>query len=1265
MSKISIDEKDIPKITLVTATVFMKWMNEGIKQIYGDMGKVFSFKSYFLNDINTGKISQENFIKTIFESDVMLIDIRGHCLAAEILENTYEKMEKENPELFAKKEIITLIGGNPVLMRLTKIGSFMGRKIPKPKKGRELDFEEIPDLTEDVLKGIKMDSIMRKFSRILPIKSLKHMKNWVYIRDYWTYGLAGIAENHKNLLLFILKKYLGFNELHKIPKPLKIPDIGIYNPMTNEYFESLDNYLKKTQIDLAKQTIGLFFYGTLYFEQSLPIIKEYVKLIQENGLNVIPVFSETLSNIEAHDKFFFRNNRNLTSAVFNFQYFQLNGGPFGGDSSRTLDLYKKLNIPHFNPIIQFDVLLEEYRQSKEGSNPINQVISIVMPELDGRIEMMTVGCMHNLGHSEEIDSDVLEVRPITPNIEFSICRAKKWLDLRLKENSEKKIAILIYNYPPSEDKIGNAAYLDVSESINYLIDVLIKEGYQIDKLPKNKNLSDIFIEKGILNNAKYTNADNFDGMLWSWEEYLVYFNQLPKELRDQIIEHWGNPPGKINVLKDSFKLPIVQFNNLYIALQPARSMVSGDSNEYHDKELPPHHQYIAFYRYLEQILKVDSVIHFGTHGTIEFLPGKQTSGGPEDSCINLLGSLPNLYYYHVTNTSESAIAKRRGNAVIVNHATSTFKNSELYQELAKLELMISDYQKERESNSIEATDSMTYEKTKQLENEISDMAENLNLNTSSINELEDLLYQYKTAVIPMGLHVLGKDYTLEEKRDIISYILQNSAELPHQLRELIVKLEMLDNDHPKILEDYLLEISVKSTPSSETFKENGLTSEEYKVLKEWVDDFLVKIEKSLEVENLVRGLEGGYIEPGLGGDPIRSPTIFPTGRNSYGFDPRLVPSSTASLRGGVIADKLIENYLNEHGSYPETTSVVLWAFETMKTGGETIGQIFNYLGVRPKKERSVWTTELEIVSLEEMNHPRINVLVTICGIFRDTFPYILDVINEAIEIVQNLDEPIDKNFVRKSLLELEEKGVEQPGARVYGPAPGRYNTNLTEIISAGVWGEEKELADDYINCMSFAYMKNQRVEKISETFLHNINKIEIMSQVRDSTEYHITDLDHYFEFTGGLARAYKELNGKQATVYIADTTKRDIMVKPIEESVKESAVTRSLNPRWIKSMLTHKYHGGQKVAERVENFLGLAATTNSVDQWIWDKAYNQYIENEEIKDALIENNRFSMLDIIKNMLQAENRGYWSASDEQINNLRKLYLELENWIETTY
>ena len=1270
--KIDINRKN-PKITLISASVFMKHITDGIQEIYNELGKIFEFKSYFLNDVDSGKVKKEDFIKEIYESEVMLIDIRGNCPTVEILVETYKKMENENPELFEEKTIVALVGGNSEIRRLTKMGPFLARKIPAPK-GTEYGIDEIPDLTDAMRFGQKMTELMRLLGKILPIKSLRHARYWVLMMNYWVYGFAGMASNHKNMILFLLKQYLGYKDLD-VPKPVKIPSYGIYDIKLNKYFNKIENYLSEKPLNPSKQTIGLFYYGGLYFEQSLPIVEEFTNYLSD--YNIIPVFSDILTNVEAHEKFFFKKGLKIVSLIINLQYFQLNGGPLGGDGSVTLELFKKMDIQHFNPIIQFDMSYEEYQNSQEGLIPINQIIAVVMPELDGRIEMLTVGCMKNLGYSEEIHSDVLEVAPLPENIQFTTERIKKWLNLREKLNSEKKIAIIIYNYPPGEDKIGNAAYLDVSESLRNLLNTLIKEGYTSEKLPEDKNLAEIFIKDGIVNNPKFTSIDNFNGKLLSKGKYLEYFNSLPTNLQQEIIEFWGEPIGKIMIENSSIKLPIIQLKNIYICLQPSRSTVSGDPNEYHNKNLPPHHQYLAFYRYIEDIIKADAIIHIGTHGTEEFLPGKECAGNCNDYNLNLLGSLPNIYYYHITNTSESAIAKRRANAVIINHAGPSFKNSDLYEDLERLESLIVEYQNQFSLGSSSSVESVKSERIQDLEKEIDEIAKDLNLEYRSISELEDLLYRYKVSIIPMGLHVLGKNYNLEEKFDLILMILINSGEIPPAIENNVSKFGINEKEQSENIKEYLMNIIEKLSSfveinknivkkiSKELETEYDLTQEDHYLMIEWIGNLLNRMDNSMEMSNIIHALEGGYIEPGLGGDPIRSPHIFPTGRNSFGFDPRLIPNTTAYRRGGEIAEKLIQNYKKENNKWPETVSVVLWAFETMKTGGETVGQIFNYLGVRAVKNKSIWTTELEVIPLEELNHPRINVITTICGIFRDTFPYILDLINHAVELVFDLDEPLEQNYVKKSAMELKEQGAENPEARVFGPPPGKYNTNLTDIISAGQWENEKELIDDYLNNMSYAYMRNQKVKRSVKTFSENIRKINLMSQIRDSSEYHITDLDHYYEFTGGLARTYEELSGKKANIYIADTSSKKIKVDTIEKSIKEGAITRTLNPRWIKGLLVHKYHGGQKIAEKVENILGLAATTHSVDNWIWDKSYEQYFENEEIREALIENNRFAMMDIIKNMLQADQRGYWDAPEEKIDNLKKLFLELENWVEMTY
>ncbi len=1257
--------RDTPKITLITASVFLKWLTEGIHEIYSQFGRLFDFKIFFLNDLDSGKISKEEVQEAIYQSKVMLIDIRGNSPTVELLVKSYEEMEKNQPELFDTKEIIALVGGNSEIRGLTKMGPFQARKIPSPQN-REYNIDEIPDLTKAVRFGQRMTEFLKFLGKVFPFKVLRHARYWVIMMDYWVHGLGGIAENHKYMLLFLLKHYLGYKNI-KVPKPKKIPSFGIYDPQLNEYFNNTEDYFRKKPIDHNKQTIGIFFYGGLYFEQSLPIVKEFMKNFSE--FNTLPVFSDVLTNVEAYQELFFKGGVKLISAVINLQYFQLNGGPFGGNTYITRDLFKKLDIPQFNPIIQYDMSFEEYTKSNEGINPINQVIAIAMPELDGRIEMITVGSLKNLGYSDDLKSNILEVQPIIENVKFYAQMVKKWLYLRLKENSEKKLAIIIYNYPPGEDKIGNAAYLDVSESIKNLIEKLIKEGYNTEKIPENKNLMDLFIDFGAVNTPKYMKIQKYNGHKVSLQVYLKFFKNLPLHLQDEIIEYWGPPPGKIMVDNSHLKLPIIQFGNIYICLQPSRSKVSGDPNEYHNKNLPPHHQYFAFYRYLENILNIDAIIHVGTHGTEEFLPGKECAGWIYDFNLNLISSIPNIYYYHITNTSESAIAKRRSNAIIINHAGPSFKNAGLYQEFAQLELLISEYQNTNLSFSLKTQKNNRID---DLEKEIKYLAKNMNIDYEHIAELEDKLYRYKASVIPMGLHILGKSYSSQQKFDLIRMILLHSTEKPDYVEEFLSYFKNKEKIDVKKVKNYL-DTFFKSNANQLSFEDiNQKLVSEYSISEEinqltikWILSLKNRIENSLELDNIIHALEGGYIEPGLGGDPIRSPHIYPTGKNSYGFDPRLIPNSTAIKRGNEIAEKLIQNYKTNNNEWPETVSVVLWAFETMKTGGETIGQIFNYLGVKSVKNKSIWTTELEIIPLEEMNHPRINVIITICGIFRDTFPYHLELINKAIELVAELDEDIENNFVKKSMFTLKQKGVENIEARVFGPPPGKYNTNLTEIIAAGKWDDETELAEDYLKNMSFAYMKNQKVRQLEKNFRLNINEIKLMSQIRDSSEYQITDLDHYYEFTGGLARTYKQINGKDANVYIADSSSKEIKINTLRESIKEGAITRSLNPKWINGLLKHKYHGGQKIAERVENFLGLSATTHEVDNWIWDKAYNQYIENEELRERLKDNNRFAMMDIIKNMLQANNRGYWDANEEQINNLKKIYLEIENWVELKY
>jgi cobaltochelatase CobN len=1248
----------IPQITLISSMVCTRGLTDAIEEIKKEHGEIFQFHLFFINDLNSGTVDLEDFKQLLHTSKIVMIDIRGNNPAVEELVNIYKEMQVNDPKLYEEKVIISLVGGNAELRELTKMGSFEAKKIPS-KKAEGLGFEEIPDLTDLVKKGIRISQNLQKMGKILPFGMMRHVRNWTMAMDYWVYGYSGIPENHKNLLLFLLKEYLGIKKLN-VPPPLKIPPFGIFDPVENQYFATLSEYLHHHPLDPEKQTIGIFYYGGIYFEQTLPILTEFMQNLKD--FNTIPVYAEVLHNLDALQQFFFIDSQPIVECVINLQYFQLNGGPFGGNNAPTLEIYQNINGPQFNPVINFDMNIEDYLTSKQGILPINQVIAVIMPEIDGRIEMMNVGCMESLGYSDTIASGVFDIVPLSDNIQFIARRVRKWMHLRKKSNAEKKIAFILYDYPPGEGTLGNASYLDVFASLEHILKELQSEGYNISPDAFKRPIIDTLLASGIINRPEHISLQKFMGIRLEKKDYQQLITNIPESIIKEITKVWGDFPGTIMMTQNQILLPILQLGNIYIGLQPPRAQYADMSQEYHNKDLAPHHQYLAFYRYLEQHINVDAVIHVGTHGTVEFLPGKENVGYWTDYNLYFLGAMPHIYLYHVSNTSESTIAKRRSNAVIINHSPPVLQLSESYEDTERIEGLILEYKNIKESEHPEREKSL-----QNLEKEIRTLAELSNIQYSSISDLSQTLYRMKIASIPKGLHQFGNQFSIDDTADLLLDILLHSGMVSAEIKNILPIFGMINKEFANFreLKEYIRLILKNNSMVTDFIKNFNIPEQLHLNFQTWALELGNRIQQSQERINLILALQGGFIPPGFGGDPIRSPDIFPTGRNSYGFDPRLIPSTIAYKRGSEITETLLKQHLTQKGIYPETVSVVLWAFETMKSGGETIGQIFNYLGVRAIKQKSVWTTELEVIPLDQMAHPRINVVVTICGIFRDTFPYLMDLINQAIDLVTNLDEPLERNYVKKTYLKLKEKHMIVPNARVFGPAPGKYNTNLTDIIGEGTWKDESELANDYLINMSHAYLSHQKIVAAPDSFQANVSQIAYLSQVRDSTEYHVTDLDHYYEFSGGLIKAAESITGQKPSLFIADTSSAEITIAPIEQMINEGVITRNLNPKWISGMLQHKHHGTQKVAERMENLLGFSATTHQVDNWIWEKSFDRYIKDESIRNQLKDNNQFAMMKMIKTMLEAEQRGYWKTLEDNIQILKKLYLELEGWVEKRY
>ena len=1233
------------KFVLISQMGQLGFLDKAIKEIESDYGLKLGIKSYILNILERTSEKLEDLKNAIYQTDFLLLDIRGNSPVIEFLVATLKELKIEHPDKYSRMSIIALVAGNSEIRSLTKLGKFDASKIPASKD--RVDYmNEIPDLSAMVKKGMKMTDIMKTLGKLIPIGLLKDANKWVNCMEYWVNGYGGFPENHKYLLLYLLKNYTNLSIHFNVPAPKKLPPFGIYNPKSNRFYASVKEYKHAENWDTNKPAVGIFFYEGIYFELSLPIVERFCEYLGDFNFNVLPVYSDTMKNLEAVQTFFKEEDGMVpVDLIIHLQYFQLNGGPFGGPGQPTIEFFKKLNVPQLNPIIQFDDDFETYTKNNYGINPINNIIAVVMPELDGRFEMLTVSTTQSSGFSESISNEVYVPFIFEETIELISRRVKKWLNLKYKKNSEKKIGLIIFNYPPGEDNLGNAAYLDVNRTLREICSTLEKNGYDCGSITNEQDIYSILIKHGITNNPKYHSDGMFKGYILQELEYNKLFSKLPDSIKQKIIEEWGPSPGNVMKTDQGLKLPIMRFGNLFIGLQPSRSPLF-ESDKYHDKNTTPHHQYIAFYRFLDEILDLDALIHLGTHGTLEFLPGKESAGYIEDYNIALLGSVPHLYYYHVSNTSEGTIAKRRSNALLIGYLGPILEKNNETEQLERASELIEQIKNLR--TNFEPDD----QELKKDEQEHSEITNQFGLQKLDLNYLSDLIERIKEESIPIGLHYFNRLYSTDEIASQITQILLNSPTIETELFNMIgnLKCEQLYSKIKSIIE--FAEINAEKKIDEQTDKLTG-----------FVWNFVKRFGSKQESNSLLNALSAGYVEPGPGGDIMRTFDILPTGRNTFGFDPRLIPNNAAYMRGCKIAENLIQKYHKQNGKYPESMAVILWAFETMKTGGESIGQIFSSLGVRPTKNKSIWTTEFEIIPIEELKRPRIDVFIQTDGIFRDTQPYVLDLINRAINSVIDLDEPEEMNYPKKHSNELKKKNVEYSNGRIFGPASGSYATNLTEMIASKNWDTSEQLVENCIKSLGHIYLPNSKIIEATENFKESLQKIAYISQVRDSAEYKIMDLDHYYEFAGGLSKTYEYITKQKISVYIADSTKKDVRISTLNDEIATSMATTVLNNQWIEGLLAHEKHGGQKISDRLEYMIGFNALTDSLNEQYWDLCYKKYIEDKEIRDRLTKNNQYAMLESIKTFLEAVKRKFWNASEDKIKFLKELYMKIENQIES--
>ncbi|MDQ0252739.1 cobaltochelatase CobN [Evansella vedderi] len=1192
----------------------------------------------------------------IIDSQIVLLDLHG----------TPQQLNQEviSSLSLSTQFVVPINGERGELQNYFKLGSLSAQDLEGEKQhGRPLSLIE------------KKQRLSEKLSK----EKLQDFKNYIKIVEYWR--LAG-ETNMKSLLFFLLKgygSYFGLSSTEKaaIPSfdvPKGVQETAIYNPITDQIFSSYEELVQHSEFDEKKPSVGIVFTNYSYPVRTTDAISEMMRRLQKFA-NVVPIsYSRgSVQEIEKLRKFLIDSNGSRIDLLLNFVPFRLGAGPVGGNPEIGKQFLEELNVPVLHPFFITRRKREDWEASSQGVTSSEFSVSVMLPELDGNIETIPVGVMDSVERNEAFDVEIKQLHLIEDRAEKLVSRVEQWLNLRRKPNHQKKVAIIGYNYPPGEGNVFGGSFLDTLASLETIIKRLHKEGYEIPVLTKEQ-LQKKFVEGKIVNSPEWVSGDEqIDYIRYKRDKYETVLND---KILNDVEKEWGRTQTMMTD-EGEFLIPGVMEGQTFIGLQPTRGIHENPEKSYHDKSLPPHHQYIAYYQWLKEEFKGDVIIHVGTHGTLEFLSGKEC--GMSGDCYPdlLVNDIPHLYLYYTGNPAEAMIAKRRSHAALISYQSPPFQESELYGELLPLETLFNEYHEVERTNP---------EQGKELEQKLMEKSKELHFAVEDIEELEKELYRIKSSLIPTGLHVFGTAYSEKEAADYMKFVLKFDRGSIKSLPKLIAESKQLNYD---VLtgENNTKEIAMINEEVDQLIKEyvtegklchHVFGKEE---LKQQITDTLqfgmeayTASQQNNELEGLIKALNGEFIPARLGGDMVRDPSVFPTGCNLYQFDPRLVPSESAYERGKKVADQTIEKYLNKTGNYPDKVGVVLWGLETSRTQGETLGQILHYLGIKVIHRPGMIRQTYEIVPIEELGRPRIDVVLNISGMFRAMFPNMIEDLSDLFIQISERKETEEENFMKRNTNQIleqlkseglgNEEAMELASARIFGPSEEEYGTNVTSLIETKNWEEEAQIGQSYLNSLQHVYTKNHYGKPMKELLTTHLKKVEIISQIRSTPEHEVVDLDHYYEYFGGMSKSVENAKGAKAEVYISDTTTSQIETEDVEHAIARGVRTRITNPKWIDAMLEHDYHGVQKIAERFENILGLAATTNKVDNWIFNRLHSTYIENEELKKRCTENNRWAYLHMVETLLESNQRGYWEATEEQLNELRNTYLDLEGSMEET-
>ncbi|GJF04003.1 cobaltochelatase subunit CobN [Pseudonocardia sp. D17] len=935
--------------------------------------------------------------------------------------------------------------------------------------------------------------------------------------------------------------------------------------------------------------------------------------------------------------------------------------------------------------------------SDDGMTPLDVATQVAVPEFDGRL--ITVPFSF-----KEVDADGLSVYVPDPERAARVAGiAVRHARLRRIPNADKRIVVMLSAYPTKHARIGNAVGLDTPASTVALLRAMAEAGYDVGDLPgvadgDGDALIHALIEAGG-QDPDWLTEEQLAGnpVRISADRYRSWFERLPDELTDGVEKHWGPAPGEHYVDRSAdpdgeIVVAALRSGNVVLMVQPPRGFGENPVAIYHDPDLPPSHHYLGAYRWLaapreEDGFGADAIVHVGKHGNLEWLPGKTLGMSAACGTDAALGDLPLVYPFLVNDPGEGTQAKRRAHATLVDHLIPPMARAESYGDIARLEQLLDEHA------NIAALDPAklpairqqiwTLMQAAKLDHDLglSERPEEDHFDDMLLH-VDGWLCEIKDVQIRDGLHVLGTAPTGAQRVDLVLAMLRarqmwGGEHTVPGLREALGLVE--DGSETKARTDEIEELAHALVADmeaagwdpaavTEIARAHDATAAE-PVLRFAATEVVPRLAGTAhEIDRVLHALAGGFVPAGPSGSPLRGlVNVLPTGRNFYSVDPKAVPSRLAWETGQAMAESLVERYRRDHGDWPRSVGLSVWGTSAMRTSGDDVAEVFALLGVRPVwDEMSRRVTHLEPIPLDELGRPRIDVTVRISGFFRDAFPHVLALLDDAVALVAGLDEPAEQNFVRAHVAaDTDRHGDERRArTRVFGSKPGTYGAGLLQLVESRDWRGDADLAEVYTTWGGYAYGRGLDGVPAREDMEHAYRRIAVAAKNTDTREHDIADSDDYYQYHGGMVATVRALTGSAPEAYVGDSTRPEsVRTRTLSEETARVFRARVVNPRWIAAMRRHGYKGAFEMAATVDYLFGYDATTGVVDDWMYDRLTAEYVLDPENRAFLSESNPWALHGMAERLLEAVERGMWASPDpDTLAALRTAYLESEGDLE---